>query len=598
MEIVTEPVIRSAEAARRYAEELRLLLLTIGASDARHGERPDARRGERLAAAARHRGVRHAGRGQEHELVPLGRARRSPTRSSARPRRSTRASRSSRRRAAGTTTARRPTRCAQGGVRTTTATSPSPTCRRCDRRGMARRGSASGCPSCRRPGGRATATALGLSAYDAGVIVGDPAPPRCSRRSSSAHRATPARRANWVTGEYLGRLKRAGPGRARRSRGAGDARRAVESGELSRTNASEVFEQAIETGESAASIVAEPACARSATPARSARRSTRCSRRTPTAVADFRAGKAQAIGFLAGQVMKATRGQANAALVQAALRERLDGRGGLTRVARQPRAVGPRRRRCSRSATAARGGRTSATRRSKRRTRTSRATSVARRRARHVDRRARGGDADPAAPGADRRRDRDRRHRVRGRGLRDPLTAAAAGRATGYPPIRSRRCSIAVQRSITTPGPRRGDPGGLPVDDAELEPERLGAGRRPPPGDPGRVSGRRKTSTRSNGPVATAAASPATGTAATPWTDVANGLTGTHLVALAEQVRMTPCDGRYGSRRRADHRDAARRAEQRERGLVVEQRHRPAALLGVEDRRAPSRRSAARRGRR
>ena len=34
MEVVTDPVIRSAEAARRYAEELRLLLVTIGASDA------------------------------------------------------------------------------------------------------------------------------------------------------------------------------------------------------------------------------------------------------------------------------------------------------------------------------------------------------------------------------------------------------------------------------------------------------------------------------------------------------------------------------------------------------------------------------------
>ena len=38
MEIVTDPVIRSAEAARRYAEELRLLLLTIGASDAQMEE--------------------------------------------------------------------------------------------------------------------------------------------------------------------------------------------------------------------------------------------------------------------------------------------------------------------------------------------------------------------------------------------------------------------------------------------------------------------------------------------------------------------------------------------------------------------------------
>ena len=47
----------------------------------------------------------------------------------------------------------------------------------------------------------------------------------------------------------------------------------------------------------------------------------------PAAVADYRAGKAQAVGFLVGQVMKATRGQANAAMVQAAIRERLDGAG-------------------------------------------------------------------------------------------------------------------------------------------------------------------------------------------------------------------------------------------------------------------------------
>jgi aspartyl-tRNA(Asn)/glutamyl-tRNA(Gln) amidotransferase subunit B len=43
----------------------------------------------------------------------------------------------------------------------------------------------------------------------------------------------------------------------------------------------------------------------------------------PAAVADYRAGKAQAVGFMVGQVMKATRGQANAALVQAVVRERL-----------------------------------------------------------------------------------------------------------------------------------------------------------------------------------------------------------------------------------------------------------------------------------
>jgi aspartyl-tRNA(Asn)/glutamyl-tRNA(Gln) amidotransferase subunit B len=44
----------------------------------------------------------------------------------------------------------------------------------------------------------------------------------------------------------------------------------------------------------------------------------------PAAVADYKAGKGAAAGFLVGQVMKATRGQANAAMVQAALREQLD----------------------------------------------------------------------------------------------------------------------------------------------------------------------------------------------------------------------------------------------------------------------------------
>jgi len=44
----------------------------------------------------------------------------------------------------------------------------------------------------------------------------------------------------------------------------------------------------------------------------------------PKAVADYRAGK-PVLGFFVGQVMKATRGQANAAVVQDAVRDRLEG---------------------------------------------------------------------------------------------------------------------------------------------------------------------------------------------------------------------------------------------------------------------------------
>jgi aspartyl-tRNA(Asn)/glutamyl-tRNA(Gln) amidotransferase subunit B len=46
------------------------------------------------------------------------------------------------------------------------------------------------------------------------------------------------------------------------------------------------------------------------------------------AVSDVRAGKAQAIGFLVGQVMKATRGQANAAVARAAIQDRIGAGGG------------------------------------------------------------------------------------------------------------------------------------------------------------------------------------------------------------------------------------------------------------------------------
>ena len=44
----------------------------------------------------------------------------------------------------------------------------------------------------------------------------------------------------------------------------------------------------------------------------------------PAAVADYRAGKATAINFLKGQVMKATRGAANPAVAEQLLRRQLD----------------------------------------------------------------------------------------------------------------------------------------------------------------------------------------------------------------------------------------------------------------------------------
>ena len=102
-----------------------------------------------------------------------------------------------------------------------------------------------------------------------------------------------------------------------------DLVRRVTAGELSGTNAKEVFAAHAGDGSSVASIV----------DARGLRQISDASAlgavideviaANPKAVADHRAGK-PALGFLVGQVMKATRGQANAAVVQEAVRTRLD----------------------------------------------------------------------------------------------------------------------------------------------------------------------------------------------------------------------------------------------------------------------------------
>jgi aspartyl-tRNA(Asn)/glutamyl-tRNA(Gln) amidotransferase subunit B len=47
----------------------------------------------------------------------------------------------------------------------------------------------------------------------------------------------------------------------------------------------------------------------------------------PEQVASIRAGKEQVLGFLVGQIMKATRGKANPQLVNEVLRERVRGGG-------------------------------------------------------------------------------------------------------------------------------------------------------------------------------------------------------------------------------------------------------------------------------
>ncbi len=167
--------------------------------------------------------------------------------------------------------------------------------------------------------------ALGLTAYDAAVLVADPdATALFEATLAATPTLEPKPVANWVTGEYL-RLRNAGDGRVVVAPAElGAIIEAVSSGSISRAQGREVLEAHVSSGESAASIIAARGFRQISDSGAVAEAVEAALAANPAAVADYRAGKAQAVGFLVGQVMKATGGQANAALVGAAVRERLE----------------------------------------------------------------------------------------------------------------------------------------------------------------------------------------------------------------------------------------------------------------------------------
>ncbi|CAN5752502.1 Asp-tRNA(Asn)/Glu-tRNA(Gln) amidotransferase subunit GatB [soil metagenome] len=331
MEIVTEPVITSAGGARRYAEELRLLLLTIGASEAQMEE------GQMRVEA--NVSLRPAG------TTTLG------TRVEAKNMNSFR----SVERAIGYEVERQ-ARALDAGEALVQETRgwddtrgetyrmrlkeesedyryfPEPDLPPLRTDGAlieSIRASMPELPVARRARYRDD---LGLSAYDAAVLVGDGRATALFEGVLAVDAQLPAKRvANWVSGEFLRLAKTDGAG--------GDRVRAeelawligrVESGELSGNNAKQVFERHFETGEAAAAIVAELGLRQISDTGALGEVVGRVIAANPQAVADYRAGKEQAVKFLTGQVMKETRGQAQAQVVQRLLEEHLTagGRGG------------------------------------------------------------------------------------------------------------------------------------------------------------------------------------------------------------------------------------------------------------------------------
>jgi aspartyl-tRNA(Asn)/glutamyl-tRNA(Gln) amidotransferase subunit B len=328
MEIVTEPDIRTAEQARRYAEELQLLMRAIGASDA------DMERGQMRVEA----NVSLRPRGTE----PFG------TRVEVKNMNSFKAVE----RAITYEIERQTAILDAGGTLTMETRGWS------DERGETYRMRAKESsddyryfpepdlpplhldpawltalsaalpelPAARRQRYR---DALGLSPYDAAVLVADPDAARLFEATLAADPGLASKAvATWVTGEYL-RIRNASSSAVAVDPGELAAVvRVVSDGAVSRANGREVLEVHVATGESAASIIAARGFAQIHDAGALDVLIDEVFAANPAALADYRAGKAQAVGFLVGQVMKASRGQANAALVQTAVRARLDASSG------------------------------------------------------------------------------------------------------------------------------------------------------------------------------------------------------------------------------------------------------------------------------
>jgi aspartyl-tRNA(Asn)/glutamyl-tRNA(Gln) amidotransferase subunit B len=173
---------------------------------------------------------------------------------------------------------------------------------------------------------------LGLSAYDAGVIVNDSAASELFEGALAASGSgVPAKQvANWVTGEFMRLAKGEGSDAEGGRLGQVDPAelaaliKLVTDGAISGTNAKQVFAEHFSSGSPVASIVEARGLHQISDAGALGAAVEKVLAENPAAVADYRSGRGAAVGFLVGQVMKATRGQANAAMVQSALRERLD----------------------------------------------------------------------------------------------------------------------------------------------------------------------------------------------------------------------------------------------------------------------------------
>ncbi len=173
----------------------------------------------------------------------------------------------------------------------------------------------------------------GLSAYDAETLAAERSRADYYERAVAAAQATGVAAkdvANWMAGELLRLLNETGENIADaetrfRPEYIGEVHDLLGKGTITRTSAKEVFEASFRTGQPPAQIVAERGLAVIGAGDELTALAREIVAANPKAVAEYQGGKATAIKFLIGQIMKATKGQASPQAAQAALERELNG---------------------------------------------------------------------------------------------------------------------------------------------------------------------------------------------------------------------------------------------------------------------------------
>jgi aspartyl-tRNA(Asn)/glutamyl-tRNA(Gln) amidotransferase subunit B len=165
----------------------------------------------------------------------------------------------------------------------------------------------------------------GLPDYDAALLTQSAALADYFE-ATAARSGNPKGSSNWIMGEVTRKMNEVGTDISDvpiSPEALADLIRLVDSGRVSGPIAKTVFETMYSTGRSAAEIVEREGLARIDDEGALLDTIREVLSANADAVAQFRAGKQQTFGFLVGQVMKATRGKANPALVNTLIRRAL-----------------------------------------------------------------------------------------------------------------------------------------------------------------------------------------------------------------------------------------------------------------------------------